>query len=64
MTRPPSPRSDAHARTPSSAMLVQLLFVIGAVGTGATAALVTWLGAPAKQPPKPRAPSDREEPEP
>lgn len=42
--RPPSRNDDAHARTPSSAMLVQLLFVVGAVGTGVTAALVTWLG--------------------
>ncbi len=25
-------------------MLVQMLFVIGAIGTGAVGALVTWLG--------------------
>lgn len=49
----PTRRDDAHARTPSSAMLVQLLFVLGAVGTGTIGALVAWLGprrasAPAK----------------
>lgn len=38
------PHDDARIRTPSSAMLVQMLFVIGAVGTGVVGALVTWLG--------------------
>lgn len=45
----PTTRDDVHARTPSSAMLVQMLFVIGAVGTGAIGALVTWLG-PRREP--------------
>ncbi len=35
---------DFRVRTPSSAMLVQMLFVVGAVGTGVVSALVTWLG--------------------
>jgi hypothetical protein len=37
-------KSDVRVRTPSSAMLVQMLFVLGALGTGAIGALVTWLG--------------------
>ena len=47
-------RREVSARTPSSAMLVQMLFVVGAVGTGVGSALVTWLG--------PRAKSDSVEP--
>ena len=44
-------------RTPSSAMLVQMLFVIGALGTGAVSALVSYLG-PRREPeaPKPKEP--------
>lgn len=38
------PRRDVSVRTPSSAMLVQMLFVIGALGTGAVSALVSYLG--------------------
>lgn len=61
MMRSPTPRHEAHARTPSSAMLVQLLYVVGAVGTGVAAALVTWLGGPEKAAPAPRAPADAEQ---
>ncbi len=42
-------------------MLVQLLYVVGAVGTGVAAALVTWLGGPEKAAPAPRAPADPEQ---
>ena len=47
-----------RVRTPSSAMLVQMLFVIGALGTGAVSALVTYLG-PRREPeaPKPKDPA-------
>ena len=60
MTRLP-PR-DVSTRTPSSAMLVQMLFVVGAVGTGVVSALVTWLGprTEKKQEPVPKKASDED----
>lgn len=41
MMRPPS---RPGVRTPTSAVLVQALFVLGVVGTGVTSALAVWLG--------------------
>jgi hypothetical protein len=43
------PRDDARVRTPSSGVLVQLLFIVSVVGTGVVAGLVTWL-APKVEP--------------
>lgn len=47
------PRREVSVRTPSSAMLVQMLFVIGALGTGAVSALVSYLG-PRREPEAPK----------
>lgn len=43
---------DARVRTPSAALLVQLLFVIGAVGTGVVGALAAMIG-PKRAAPEP-----------
>ena len=56
------PRRDAGVRTPSSAMLVQMLFVMGAIGTGAVGALVSWLG-PRAEKPAPKADPKTETPD-
>jgi hypothetical protein len=53
-------KRDAAARTPSSAMLVQMLFVMSALGTGAVGALVTWLG-PKREKPAEKSEAPREE---
>ena len=52
--KPLYPGNDAGTRTPNSAMLVQLLFVLATVGTGAVSALAVWLG-PDRDPPPPSA---------
>lgn len=49
-------REEVRARTPSSAVLVQMLFVLGAVGTGVVSALVTWLGPRERSAPPPSSP--------
>ncbi len=58
------PRKGVSVRTPSSAMLVQMLFVIGALGTGAVSALVSYLGPRrGKEEPEPKKPEVEAKPE-
>lgn len=61
--RPPRvPGREPSVRTPSAAVLVQALFLFGAIGTGVASALATWL-APRREPPRPEQGSS-EKPEP
>jgi hypothetical protein len=42
-------------------MLVQMLFVMGALGTGVVSALVTWMGPKRETPPPPKPEEKRDE---